>query len=70
MSISQSYRVYVRSVPGFYEQYNGFVEVYAFDSHDAVEKALAKLKRDTFPDRNAGMWRVEAVNCMGNEITL
>ncbi len=70
MSVSQPYRIFVRSKPGFYEQYNGYVEVYACDSVDATEKGLDKLQRTSFPDRNRDMWEVEAVICMGKEITL
>ena len=70
MSTSLPYRVYVRSVPGFYEQYNGFVEVYAYDAIDAAEKALVKLRTTSFPDRHKNMWKIEAVSCMGKELTL
>jgi len=45
-----------------YEQYSGDVEVMAENDDAAVEAAFAKLKRDTFPDRNRGMWTVEEVS--------
>lgn len=57
----KSYRVWLRSVPGMFEQYDGKVDVYAVDEKDAIERALDKLKRDAFPDRSRGMWRVERV---------
>lgn len=57
----KSYRVHLRSVPGFYEQYSGSVEVMACDDEDAVEQALAKLKRGAFPDRSRSMWKVDKV---------
>jgi hypothetical protein len=55
------YRVWLRSVPGFYEQYDGYVDVVAEDTEDAKRVALRKLKQTSFPDRNASMWRVERV---------
>ena len=57
----KNYKVWLRSKPGMYAQYDGFVEVVAEDSDDAVEKAFAKLKRETFPDRNRGMWYVDMI---------
>lgn len=57
----KDYRVWLRSVPGFYAQYDGYVDVYAEDEEEAVEKALRKLQRESFPDRGRGMWRVEKV---------
>jgi hypothetical protein len=56
------YKVSMRSKPGMYEQYSGDVEVMAENDDAAVEAAFAKLKRDTFPDRNRGMWTVEEVS--------
>ena len=56
-----SYRVWLRSVPGFYAQYDGKVDVYARDPEEAVEIALRQLKRGSFPDRDRSMWRVEKV---------
>lgn len=55
------YKVYLRSVPGPYEQYDGFVRVSAEDEAEAVELAIRQLRRTTFPDRSAAMWRVERV---------
>ena len=55
------YKVWMRSVPGAYEQYDGYVEVVAEDDEDAVERAFAKLKRTSFPDRNRSMWKVDRV---------
>jgi hypothetical protein len=37
------------------------VEVVAEDDEDAVERAFAKLKRTSFPDRNRSMWKVDRV---------
>jgi hypothetical protein len=55
------YKVWLRSVPGMYEQYDGYVEVAAEDDEDAIERALSKLKRTSFPGRNRGMWNVHRV---------
>jgi hypothetical protein len=44
-----------------YEQYKGKVKVLAYDEDSAVETALRKLRRTTFPDRTADMWVVEKV---------
>ena len=52
------YRVYIKSVPGFYAQYNGHVDVFADDVGEAVEKALLKLKRGAFKDRSSDMWKI------------
>lgn len=57
------YRVWLRSTPGFYEQYDGYVDVNAEDTDEAKEKAIEKLRRTSFPDRSRNMWRVEKVEC-------
>lgn len=56
-----TYKVWVRSVPGFYEQYDGCLTVFADDSEQAIDRAFAELKRTAFPDRSRSMWRVEKV---------
>lgn len=53
------YRVWVRSVPGMYEQYDGYVDVYAPHSSFAFDAAVEQLRRGSFPDRNRGMWRLD-----------
>lgn len=55
------FRVWIRSVPGFYEQYDGKVDVFAEDEAQARTRALQELKRGAFPDRGASMWRIERV---------
>lgn len=57
----KKYKVWLRSVPGMYAQYDGSVEVWADDDDEAIELALLKLKRGSFPDRSRDMWRVEKV---------
>ena len=61
VAFMKNYKVWLRSRPGFYAQYDGKVEVIAIDEDDAVKKALAKLKRGAFPDRDNSMWKVEKV---------
>lgn len=56
------YKVFIRSRPGFYEQYSGTVEVVAEDDDAAVDAAFRKLKAGSFPDRNKDMWKVEQVD--------
>ena len=55
----------MRSVPGPYTQYNGKVDVYADNEQEAIDNAHIKLRRDSFPERNRGMWRVEKIECLG-----
>jgi hypothetical protein len=51
----------MRSVPGFYEQYDGKVDVWAEDDEQAKERAFAELKRGAFPERSRDMWKVERI---------
>jgi hypothetical protein len=59
------FRVWIRSVPGFYEQYDGKVDVFAEDEEQATERAMVELKRGAFFDRDASMWRVERIEKIG-----
>lgn len=59
------FRVWIRSVPGFYAQYDGYKDVYAEDAEQAKERALRELRRGAFPDRNDSMWRVERIEIIG-----
>jgi hypothetical protein len=60
----RSFRVWIKSVPGFYAQYDGYVDVYADDQDEAVDLAFIKLKHGSFPDRDRSMWRVVKVEVM------
>lgn len=55
------YRVWLRSRPGFYAQYDGKVDVRADDEAEAKKLALRELRRTAFPDRNDSMWHIEKV---------
>jgi tRNA(Ile)-lysidine synthase TilS/MesJ len=57
----KKYNVWIRSVPGFFAQYDGKVTVFAENEDDAVERAFNKLKRGAFPDRSRDMWKVDKV---------
>lgn len=57
----KKYNVWIRSKPGFYAQYDGKVTVFADNDDEAIEKALLKLKRGAFQDRDNSMWLVERV---------
>jgi hypothetical protein len=61
MKEQNPYRVWLRSKPGPYEQYNGKIDVTAYDEDDAVAVAFKKLKAGSFPDRNSSMWIIEKV---------
>lgn len=53
----KSYRVWLKSVPGFYAQYDGKIDTFGEDDEDAIKNAFSKLKR-SFPERSKAMWKV------------
>lgn len=61
----REYRVWLRSVPGPYEQYDGYVDVWAEDAEQAKVEAVTKLTRTSFPDRSVNEWKVERVEARG-----
>lgn len=56
-----TYHVWLRSRPGFYEQYDGKVIVRASNEDEAVDVAFTKLQQGAFPERRRDMWKVERV---------
>lgn len=60
------YRVWIRSMPGFFTQYDGKLDVWARDASEAEDNAYLKLRRGAFPDRDRSMWRTEKVECLGS----
>lgn len=58
------WRVWLRSVPGFMAQYDGYVDVYADDDEAAVDFAFLKLKRGAFPDRDRSCWKIEKIELL------
>lgn len=61
----RKYRVWMRSRPGFYAQYDGKVDVCADNEDQAIERAFAELKRGAFPERGPSMWKVDRVEVVG-----
>lgn len=59
------YTVWLRSVPGMYEQYVTKVLVNANNEEEAIKKAKLKTKMMGFPDRSPSMWKVDSINCEG-----
>lgn len=59
----KQYEVWIRSLPGFYAQYDGKVDVWADNEEAAEDLAFLKLKRGAFPDRSRSMWQVEKIVC-------
>lgn len=57
----KKYRVWLRSKPGFYEQYSCNLIVISKDENDAIKRALIELKKTTFEDRSSDSWIVEKV---------
>ena len=61
----KKYEVWIRSVPGFYAQYDGKVTVWADNDSEAKDLAYMKLKNGAFPDRSKNMWKTEKVIRVG-----
>lgn len=61
MSQFTLYRCWMRSVPGFYEQYDGYVDALceSDQQEDIFLAACLVLRRTSFPDRNSTMWKME-----------
>lgn len=59
-SIEQLIRVWYRTRPGPFEQYDGYVDVLAYNRRDAEAKAFAKL-RIAHPNKGRDMWKIEKV---------
>lgn len=59
-----NYRVYLRSKPGMYEQYDGHVDVVASNDGAAEDAAFNKLRR-TYPNRGRDMWIIERIERRG-----
>jgi len=57
-------RVYLKSVPGPYAQYDGYVDVPEPDNGDPFLAAVNKLRRTSFPDRRVDMWICEKIEVL------
>jgi hypothetical protein len=62
----KKFKVWYISVPGMYEQYDGYIEVSANDQDQALERAWVSLRR-AFPERVRAMWRVEKIELSDSE---
>lgn len=51
------YRVKMATVSGMYAQYDGHVDVWS-DGTDLFMDAVRQLRRTSFPDYSADMWRM------------
>lgn len=60
------YRVWLKTVGGFYEQYNGYVDVYAENMEDGVQRAIDRLRDESFPDYPRNYWKVLRVEWLPN----
>ena len=60
-----TYKVFVRSTPGFYEQYATTVLVNAENEEEAEDRAYRQLHMTDFPDRGRSMWKTERIECVG-----
>lgn len=60
-----TYRVYLKSAPGMWAQYDGHVDVNGSgdaDDQELFQKAVGKLARTSFPDRpSLSSWRLEKI---------
>ena len=54
------YKVWMRSTPGMFEQYNGYVKAYGNNDNEAIQNAFKELRK-TFPHRTREMWQIEKV---------
>jgi hypothetical protein len=54
------YRCHMRSVPGPYTQYDGYVDVWCDGDcwSDVFDEAVRELQRTAFADRAAAQWRL------------
>jgi len=59
------YRCYMRSAPGMWATYDGYVEVRSPDKGEVFERAVRQLARTSFSDR-PGMdsWRLERIELL------
>ena len=56
------FRVWLRSKPGMWALYDGFVDVVALNEEEAKMNAVKKLGRTSFPDRgHLSAWIIEKI---------
>ncbi len=62
-SETRLYRVHMRTRGGMYAQYDGHVDVRS-DGSDLFMDAVRQLRRTSFPDYSADMWRMTGSELM------
>lgn len=60
-------RVWLHSTPGHYAQYDGHVDVTTREdnAYGIFMAAVRELRRTSFPDRDAGCWKLERYEAIG-----
>ena len=62
----RQYRCHLRSAPGVWTQYDGYVDVWASDESEVFERAVRQLARTSFPDRpSLSSWALERIERLG-----
>jgi len=62
------YRVNLSSAPApGSSHYSGYVDVVAVDEDDAISRAIAKLKRGAFSERDSGSWIIGDIELLSEE---
>ncbi|KWF77609.1 hypothetical protein WL93_26730 [Burkholderia diffusa] len=60
--VFNKYRCHMRSAPGMWAQYDGYVDVYAASEDDVFPRAVRELARTSFPDRpSLDSWRLDRI---------
>ena len=60
--VFRKYRCWLRSAPGMWAQYDGYVDVFSPDEDDVFRRAVRDLARGAFKDRpGTSSWRLERI---------
>lgn len=61
------YRVWLRSTPGMFAQYDGHVDVSTRDDdgYGIFMAAVRQLRRTSFPERGPDAWKLERYEAIG-----
>ena len=57
---AKSYRVHLRTKPGMYAQYSGYIDVSVNGDNDPVDAAFTKLRK-TYPNITRDMWNIDKI---------
>ena len=62
------YRCHLRSAPGMWTTYEGYVDVHASDECEVFQRAVRKLAHTSFPDRpQLSSWRLDHIEKLGRQ---